>query len=75
MYASDYPHPECRFPGSVDHVLGWPRVLPETTSSPIGVVPLDRDRDLKQKRIHRGEIVKKFGNSPIAGLTIHHKGS
>jgi predicted TIM-barrel fold metal-dependent hydrolase len=24
MYASDYPHSECRFPDSVDHVLGWP---------------------------------------------------
>lgn len=23
MYASDYPHPECRFPGSVDCFLGW----------------------------------------------------
>ena len=23
MYASDYPHPECRFPDSVDHFLGW----------------------------------------------------
>ena len=30
MYASDYPHPECRFPGSVDHVLGWSSVTPET---------------------------------------------
>jgi predicted TIM-barrel fold metal-dependent hydrolase len=23
MYASDYPHSECRFPESADHVLGW----------------------------------------------------
>lgn len=23
MYASDYPHLECRFPNSVDHFLGW----------------------------------------------------
>jgi predicted TIM-barrel fold metal-dependent hydrolase len=30
MYASDYPHPECRFPGSVDHVLGWSSIVPET---------------------------------------------
>jgi len=30
MYASDYPHPECRFPGSVDHVLGWSSVVTET---------------------------------------------
>jgi predicted TIM-barrel fold metal-dependent hydrolase len=30
MYASDYPHPECRFPGSVEHVMGWLSVKPET---------------------------------------------
>jgi predicted TIM-barrel fold metal-dependent hydrolase len=30
MYASDYLHPECRFPGSVDHALGWSSVVPET---------------------------------------------
>ena len=30
MYASDYPHPECRFPGSVGHVLGWSSLVPET---------------------------------------------
>jgi len=30
MYALDYPHPECRFPGSVDHVLGWSSIVPET---------------------------------------------
>ena len=23
MYASDYPHPECRFPDSPSHVLKW----------------------------------------------------
>ena len=23
MYSSDYPHPETRFPDSVDMVLGW----------------------------------------------------
>ena len=23
MFSSDYPHPETRFPGSVDLVLGW----------------------------------------------------
>ena len=23
MYSSDYPHPETRFPGSVDLVLNW----------------------------------------------------
>ena len=30
MYASDYPHPECHFPNSVDHVLGWSSLKPET---------------------------------------------
>jgi predicted TIM-barrel fold metal-dependent hydrolase len=29
MYASDYPHPECRFPHSVDHVLGWSSLTPQ----------------------------------------------
>ena len=23
MFASDYPHSECRFPESADHVLAW----------------------------------------------------
>ncbi len=30
MYASDYPHPECRFPRSVDHVLAWSSLHQET---------------------------------------------
>ena len=30
MYASDYPHSECHFPDSIDHVLGWPGLKPET---------------------------------------------
>jgi ferredoxin len=30
MYASDYPHAECHFPHSVEHVLGWARLKPET---------------------------------------------
>jgi predicted TIM-barrel fold metal-dependent hydrolase len=30
MYASDYPHPECHFPDSVDHVLNWPSLQPDT---------------------------------------------
>src|SRR5262249_3148691 len=30
MYASDYPHPECHFPNSVEHVLGWSSLKPET---------------------------------------------
>lgn len=29
MYASDYPHPECRFPASPDHALGWSSLGPE----------------------------------------------
>ena len=30
MYASDYPHSECHFPNSIDHVLGWSSLTPET---------------------------------------------
>ncbi len=30
MYASDYPHSECHFPNSIDHVLGWSTLKPET---------------------------------------------
>jgi len=30
MYASDYPHSECHFPNSVDYVLGWSSLKPET---------------------------------------------
>ena len=30
MYASDYPHSECRFPESVDHVLGWTSMSDQT---------------------------------------------
>ncbi|MCZ6874827.1 MAG: amidohydrolase family protein [bacterium] len=30
MYASDYPHPECHFPESVDQVLSWPSLQPDT---------------------------------------------
>ena len=30
MYASDYPHPECRFPHSPDEVLGWSSLGEET---------------------------------------------
>jgi predicted TIM-barrel fold metal-dependent hydrolase len=29
MFASDYPHSECHFPDSVDHVLSWSSVKPE----------------------------------------------
>jgi len=29
MFSTDYPHPETRFPGSVDLVLGWPEVNPD----------------------------------------------
>jgi uncharacterized protein len=31
MYASDYPHSECQFPNSVDNVLGWSSLKPDTT--------------------------------------------
>ena len=30
MYASDYPHSECHFPDSIDHVLAWPSLSEET---------------------------------------------
>jgi hypothetical protein len=29
MFSTDYPHPESRFPGSVDLALSWPEVHPE----------------------------------------------
>jgi uncharacterized protein len=29
MFSSDYPHPESRFPGSVDLALSWPEVPPD----------------------------------------------
>ena len=29
MFSTDYPHPESRFPGSVDLALGWPEVNPD----------------------------------------------
>jgi uncharacterized protein len=31
MYASDYPHSECQFPNSVDNVIAWKSLKPETT--------------------------------------------
>ena len=30
MYASDYPHSECQFPRSIDNVLAWQSLGPET---------------------------------------------
>jgi predicted TIM-barrel fold metal-dependent hydrolase len=30
MYASDYPHSECQFPNSVDNILSWQRLAPDT---------------------------------------------
>jgi predicted TIM-barrel fold metal-dependent hydrolase len=30
MYASDYPHSECHFPNSIDHVLAWSSLGQET---------------------------------------------
>ena len=29
MFSTDYPHPETRFPGSVDLILSWPELGPE----------------------------------------------
>jgi len=30
MYASDYPHSECQFPQSVDNILAWTSLKPDT---------------------------------------------
>ena len=30
MYASDYPHSECQFPHTVDNILAWKTLKPET---------------------------------------------
>jgi predicted TIM-barrel fold metal-dependent hydrolase len=30
MYASDYPHSECQFPDSVDNILAWQSLKPDT---------------------------------------------
>ena len=30
MYASDYPHSECQFPDSIDNILAWQTLKPET---------------------------------------------
>ena len=29
MYESDFPHPECMFPDTTDHVIAWREVLGE----------------------------------------------
>jgi predicted TIM-barrel fold metal-dependent hydrolase len=30
MYASDYPHSECQFPNSVDNIMSWTSLTPDT---------------------------------------------
>ena len=30
MYASDYPHSECQFPESIDNILAWKTLKPDT---------------------------------------------
>jgi uncharacterized protein len=30
MYASDYPHSECQFPNSIDNILAWTSLKPDT---------------------------------------------
>jgi uncharacterized protein len=30
MYASDYPHSECQFPNSIDNILSWSSLKPDT---------------------------------------------
>ena len=39
MYASDYPHSECQFPDSVDNILAWKSLKPETTKSSSAATP------------------------------------
>jgi predicted TIM-barrel fold metal-dependent hydrolase len=36
MYASDYPHSECQFPESVDNILAWKSIKPETQKKLLG---------------------------------------
>jgi predicted TIM-barrel fold metal-dependent hydrolase len=45
MYASDYPHSECQFPESVDNILAWKSLKPETTKKLLGG---NADRFFKQ---------------------------
>ena len=45
MYASDYPHSECQFPDSVDNILAWKSLKPETTKKLLGG---NADRFFKQ---------------------------
>jgi predicted TIM-barrel fold metal-dependent hydrolase len=30
MFGSDYPHSECQFPNSVDNILNWSSITPDT---------------------------------------------
>jgi predicted TIM-barrel fold metal-dependent hydrolase len=45
MYASDYPHSECQFPDSVDNILAWKSLNPETQKKLLGG---NADRFFKQ---------------------------
>ena len=45
MYASDYPHSECQFPESVDNILAWKSLKPETQKKLLGG---NADRFFKQ---------------------------
>jgi predicted TIM-barrel fold metal-dependent hydrolase len=36
MYASDYPHSECQFPNSVDNILAWTSLKPDTQRKLLG---------------------------------------
>src|SRR6516164_9879227 len=45
MYASDYPHSECQFPESVDNILAWKSLKPDTTKKLLGG---NADRFFKQ---------------------------
>jgi predicted TIM-barrel fold metal-dependent hydrolase len=36
MYASDYPHSECQFPQSIDNILAWTSLKPDTQKKLLG---------------------------------------
>ena len=36
MYASDYPHSECQFPQSIDNILAWSSLTPDTQKKLLG---------------------------------------
>ncbi len=39
MYASDYPHSECQFPNSIDNILAWQSLKPQTQQNSSKTTP------------------------------------